>query len=53
MTASTARSIGCRPTRWRWNSAWSAASGELFALEYYLLLYDVTRVYFEGQAAQM
>ncbi len=26
--------------------------GELFALEYDLLLYDVTSVYFEGQAAQ-
>ena len=29
-----------------------ARLGELFALEYDLLLYDVTSVYFEGQAAQ-
>jgi len=28
-----------------------ARLGELFALEYDLLLYDVTSVYFEGQAA--
>ena len=46
----TGRWTGCCRTRRRSRRTWSSGSGELFELDYDLLLYDVTSTYFEGVA---
>ena len=38
-------------TKWNWRCTLKSAWGQLFDLEYDLLLYDVTSTYFEGQGA--
>ena len=48
----TARWIGCCRTRRRSSSTCEQRFGELFDLDYDLLLYDVTSTYFEGQCAE-
>jgi len=49
-TACIAASTSCCRTKRRWRNFLKERFGELFAIEYDLLLYDVTSTYFEGQA---
>ena len=48
--ACTGRWMRCCRTRPRWRKHLKEKLGELFELDYDLLLYDVTSTYFEGQA---
>ena len=50
-TGCIGRWIGCCRTRIALEQHLRARLGELFALDYDLLLYDVTSTYFEGEAA--